>query len=473
MRALIPAGVLLVAAGCAPAEAPFVSSDIRLDVPGDTARVDVSDVHLCGAGDELAAVWTDVSDGVPAVRLQQSLDLGGSWLAEPGVPDEGIGAATAPAVGCQPGSQIVVWEDTRDGELEVPNIYARGTMGVGAAWLAQPTRLGDDEWGWFESHRPAVATAGRNVYVAWQDARYGTYDILFAASADWGASFAPAVRLDWDEEGSAWSGSPTIAADASGRVYVAWEDRRNGATDIYVTTSLDGGVTWSDDLRVDTGDERGAGTSLAPQLATDGWNVWLVWVDDRNGETDILMNWSGDQGATWLDAAVQVDADAPGLSASLAPRIIAAGGYAHVVWQDFRLSAWDIRYRRLAGATPYTVDVQLDRYEGESAHSLDPRIAIDGSTLAVAWIDERAALDGQGGDVRYAWSLDTGDTWPDADLAVTSRALGSAHVSDVSVHVSGTRLAAAWADDRDGAAGVYTTTLALGTEADLPAGEER
>ena len=39
--------------------------------------------------------------------------------------------------------------------------------------------------------------------------------------------------------------TPSLAVDASGNMYLAWQDIRDGDYDIYFSRSTDGGVTWS------------------------------------------------------------------------------------------------------------------------------------------------------------------------------------------------------------------------------------
>lgn len=463
------AGLILLA--CAPEEAPsFVSMDVQVDGAPKDAMPSRSP-RLCVSGGEVSVAWSDDRAGSPGVWLNRSDDDGATWLPEVSRADEGYGNAQAPTIACQPGATLVAWEDTRDGDLETPNIYARSSMSGGQSWLAASARLGDDEWGWFESHGARAATAGRNVYVVWQDARYGAYDILFSASYDFGATWNPAVRLDWNEAGAAWSGNPTIVADTDGRVHVAWEDRRNGETDIYVTSSHDFGVTWTDDFRVDTGDEKGAFASTGPALALDGETVSLVWSDARDGEfQDILLNTSTDGGATWLDPAVRVDSDAPGESDSVEPQILIAGGVTHVVWRENRFTAYDIYYRRGAGSSFGTREVPLDTYTGDAAHSFEPRLVSNGMDVVVAWADERHSLDGGNTDLFYTWSEDAGVTWPAESFRINSLAGGTAWSHDLAVALAEGQLYATWADDRNGDDDLWFTHLALGASAETPEG---
>ncbi len=461
----------LILFGCAPEPAPvFETVDVRVDgAPKDA--LPSAGARLCVSGGEVSVAWSDTRAGSSGVWVNRSEDDGATWLPEVSRADEGYGSAASPTVACQPGATLVAWEDTRDGDLDTPNIYARSSMSGGQSWLAASSRLGDDEWGWFESHGAQAATAGRNVYVVWQDARYGAYDILFSASYDFGATWNPAVRLDWNEAGAAWSGNPTIVADLEGRVHVAWEDRRNGETDIYVTSSHDFGVTFTDDFRVDTGDERGAFASTTPRLAMEGENVSVVWADARDGEMmDILLNTSIDGGATWLEAAVRVDSDAAGASNSVEPQLVMIGGLTHVAWRETRYTAADVYYRRGVGAVFSTREVQLDTYVGDASHSFEPRLLSNGLDVVVAWADERHSLDGGNTDVFYTWSGDGGATWPEEHYRVNSLAGGTAWSRDLDVALGDGMLYATWTDDRNGDDDLWFTHLALGESAETPEG---
>lgn len=464
-------GLLTLLAGCE-AEAPsgFESADQRIDGSPE-AGIQSRSPQLCMTGDEATVVWSDDRLGAPMVWLNHSADAGQTWGETVGHVDEGVAPSSDPTLACQPGAAVVAWEDTRDGDLGVPNIYARSSMSAGANWLAASARLGDDEWGWFDSHAARAYVGGRNVYVVWQDARYGAYDIFFSASADFGATWSPAVRLDWDDAGSSWSGNPTLAADGEGRVVVAWEDRRNGETDVYVTTSLDAGTTWSDDFRVDTGDEKGAAGSYSPKLALEGQEVVLVWSDLRSGAlADIYMNRSVDAGATWLEASVRVDSDAPGASDSVEPQVVLRGGVTHVAWREARNITYDIYYRQGTGGAFGAYEQRLNLWQGDQAHAFEPRLVVDGLDVVVAWADERHSLEGGNTDLFYTWSDDGGTSWPEDNRRINSLAGGSTWSRELQVALAGGRLAAVWTDSREGDDDLYATSLALGESASTPEG---
>jgi hypothetical protein len=90
------------------------------------------------------------------------------------------------------------------------------------------------------------------------------------------------------------SGGASIAVDGP-NIYVVWVDgtrARNG--DIYFKRSTDGGDTWTTRRLT-----RNAGFSLAPSIAIDGQNLYVVWDDDTPGNREIYFKRSTDEGDTW------------------------------------------------------------------------------------------------------------------------------------------------------------------------------
>lgn len=105
---------------------------------------------------------------------------------------------------------------------------------------------------------------------------------LYVAVSDDGVTFPKPTRLDTDPPHRSTSRLPSIAADAAGRILVAWEDMRAFRPEIYFNYSGDGGKTWlSRDLKADTAAARQAAT---PRLAADGQGGFrMAWIgyDDQ------------------------------------------------------------------------------------------------------------------------------------------------------------------------------------------------
>jgi hypothetical protein len=147
------------------------------------------------------------------------------------------------------------------------------------------------------------------------------------------------------------------------RIYIAWQDNRNGDFDIYFNYSTDGGTTWrAGDIRLDTGDSAGANKSENCEISCSGNNVYAVWHDDRNGAWDVYFNCSTDGGARWQTPDVRLDTgDSPGSYLSGLAQVASSGNQVYVVWQDQRNGLFDIYFNTAAIPAP---DIKANGLDG-------------------------------------------------------------------------------------------------------------
>jgi hypothetical protein len=183
---------------------------------------------------------------------------------------------------------------------------------------------------------PAIACWGNNVYVAWYDQRNGLLDVFVNASTDGGVTWrASDSRVDTDLPGAANSILPRIAC-CGNRVYATWYDARSGMLDVYLNYSTDAGATWqASDIRLNT-DPAGVASSMTPEIACMGSNVYVVWSSDRNTGWDVYLNTSTDGGATWLASDLRLDTDTAGADNSIMTQLACSGNRVFVVWMDER-----------------------------------------------------------------------------------------------------------------------------------------
>ena len=141
-----------------------------------------------------------------------------------------------------------------------------------------------------------------SVYVTWFDHAAGEGDVWLAASRDGKTWEAPIRVHDDDLARKADQFMPAVSVGPDGTVDVSWHDRRddpaNHLFDLYYAYSLNGGRTFSKNLRVtaESSDEKWSHHQngmvfLGDYRDSDSVRgaVTLVWVDTRNEKADVFV----------------------------------------------------------------------------------------------------------------------------------------------------------------------------------------
>jgi BNR repeat-like domain len=293
------------------------------------------------------------------IYINRSDDHGATWLPQ----DLQLSGKTAGSRGrvIQSWPQIrsndqghvyVIWFDTRAGGS---SIYFRASDDFGRTWREERRIKGDG--GDVEGPMQLAATDQGHLYVVWADNRDGEYGIYLVASTDHGLTWSEAVRLDVAKGKVARASLPTLAADPSGHVYVAWQDARHGGWDIYLNRSADFGKTWNPEgLRLNTG-PAGEAEAQLPQLALDGTGtVAVAWQEDRGDEQreGIYLTWSSDFGKTWLNADLRVDDPSAGGRAVRPQIAMLPDGAVVIAWEMARHDRSDIAVKVVAPSVRQT-----------------------------------------------------------------------------------------------------------------------
>lgn len=325
-----------------------------MDVNAAPGAADSFNIQVVADGLNVTVVWEALfSNRSRHIDVAVSRDGGRSWptfLRVDHAPSTAVASLPSLAMGA-PGEIYVAWRDNRNGSTD---IYFNRSLDYGVTWLASDLRLDTDAAGTHVSDAPSVAAdRSGNVFVAWSDIRSGTRsDIYMNVSTNRGASFAASDRRVDQDPLPHDSRNPIALAMGGLGVAVVWLDDRLGLTSVYAQRSDDGGVTWlSDDQRVQT---NSPGTSEAQNLtaATSNGIVFVGWSDDRDpsasGPLDIYANYSLDGGRLYQPNDIRLDTAPAGRDAET-PFVFSVGGIGHFVWVDRRSDGitGDIYYRSL------------------------------------------------------------------------------------------------------------------------------
>jgi hypothetical protein len=301
---------------------------------------------------------TERGDGSPRGRstghrlyFNRSDDRGTTWLAQDmKLGGEAIGHGRVMQAWPQirsdaHGHVYTSWFDTRHGG---GSLYFRASDDFGRTWREELRVKGDE--GDVEGPMQMAADDQGHINIAWADNRDGEYGIYLVASADHGRTWSKEVRLDAAKAKASRASLPTLAADPAGHVYVAWQDARHGGWDIYLNLSSDFGKTWrTEGVRLNTGSP-GEAEARLPQIAIDGkGTIAVAWQEDRGVEQQegIYLTWSTDFGQTWLKPDIRVDDQKSGETVVNPQITMLQDGAAVIAWQVTRQDRQEISLKVL------------------------------------------------------------------------------------------------------------------------------
>ena len=296
-------------------------------------------------------------NSISGVTVTSSADGGRTWSGPVQADDRGGFADKEAMTSDGSGTLYLVYDDVLGPDYatsESIDLLITRSVDGGATW--SPTVSVTGAPGNILGPVVAARPDGR-VVVAWWNLAAG--DVLASASTDRGATWTPAVRVNAVPGSAVWVNSswetamPSIAQDASGRLYVAWADLGAGTRDILVSRSDDGGATWSSSVRVN---DVATGDQWMPSLVVDPrGTVHAAWLDGRTGAWNAEYANSTDGGLTW-SANVRVSTAGTSLGFARPGDYLAlaadANGTAYVAWTDGRSGSLAIEFAR---STPKAV----------------------------------------------------------------------------------------------------------------------
>jgi hypothetical protein len=354
-------------------------------VPICTDPSGISDPAICadGVGGAII-VWSDLRNGNTDLYAQRIGPNGTRRWTANGIPiciDTNV-QQYAHLVPDGAGGAIIVWEDWRNGSIDV---YAQRIDVGGYVWwtyngVAVCTAATNQNW-----IRAAADGAGGAV-ISWADARNGNLDVYAQRIDGSGASLWTAGGVGVCTA-TAVQGNPDITGDGGGGAIITWQDGRNGNMDIFAQRIGSGGTAqW---------------TANGVAIASTSYSEFYSYIasDDAGGAIIVFLN--DHLGNTVYQVYVQrvngagtVQWTTNGVQLSARPvyqweaRIASDGaGGAIACWQDYG----NIRAQRVdaAGTPQWPADGVLICAAADLQQ--DAHIATNGAGGAIiTWQDNRS-----------------------------------------------------------------------------------
>jgi len=247
--------------------------------------------------------WKDNRTSAGIVYIDKSLDRGvtfGSDVAVYDSPSDNVSTGNVYTVNIQTGDDekiYVTWVayfDYYNADCDI--LFARSTDG--GQTFSTPSSVHPVES--VSRHRhPWIAIDKENViFVAYSEFNSTFSAVYLARSQDGGSTFETPVKVT-DDSTTGYRGGKNVVISTDGKIHIAWTDGRAGFgaeyLDIYFATSLDGGLSFGPNIRVND-DPYVTSNGLAktftvstqgtPSFTLDSDSrVHIVWEDFRNFES--------------------------------------------------------------------------------------------------------------------------------------------------------------------------------------------
>ena len=164
-------------------------------------------------------------------------------------------------------------------------------------------------------------------------------------------------------------------------VYVLWVQGDEDNTDLYLKISRDGGATFGNTIDLSNNP---ASLSYHPKIVASGENVYIVWEDDdgNSGNSDIFFMKSSDAGKSFTDKS-NLSNDPSG---SGTPQLSVSGGEVYVAWMGTSPDNTDIFLAQSQNdGSSFTMPENLSN---DPDISFNPVLSVNGTHVYVEWTDQ-------------------------------------------------------------------------------------
>lgn len=303
-----------------------------------------------------------------------------------------------PSLAMHDGVILVAYMDDVSCSGDMFGIRWTRSMDGGSTW--EPSRRLDDTTGLPVQGDPSlVFDANGTAYLGWISAdppRLGW--VMVARSDDGGLTWTRGVRVSPD---TGFNDREWLAVGPAGEVYITWHDK----TTMWASASFDHALTWEPPVPVN---ESLGEYHTRPAIGVSGTGVVCVgWVDSRYEKVphfDVAVSCSRDRAGTWSRDVILT----PGPERGEVP--VLAGGPGdtlYAVWVDTNASLLRFSTTRDGGST-WSSSVPLSAESADTEYQSFPWMWADRHGLVyVSWLEKRGTFTG----MRFTYSLDSGRTF--------------------------------------------------------------
>jgi hypothetical protein len=275
------------------------SESFRVDDNGSpSVQCDSPSIAVDQLTGHIFVAWKDNRTGVAKVYIDKSEDRGVSFSSDVTVhewPYDYVPLGLPYTVNIKvddEGKIYAAWIAYYSDSYTDCDIFFAQSIDGGQTFNA-PTIVNLEEGEARFTHPWIAVDVERVLYVAYSRRNSTFSGVYVARSLNEGSSFETPVKVN-DDSTQRYRGGTQVTASPDGKIHVTWTDGRAGDgtqyLDIYYAASLDGGLSFEPNIRVNDDNDRTPsgqpftrGAHGTPSIATDSDSrVHMVWEDFRN-----------------------------------------------------------------------------------------------------------------------------------------------------------------------------------------------
>ncbi|MFX0052762.1 MAG: sialidase family protein, partial [Candidatus Hermodarchaeota archaeon] len=338
------------------------------------------------------------------VYFAYSHDFGESWSKSFRVDDSESSSVQCDspsiAIDRNNGHIFVAWKDNRTG---VAKVYIDKSVDRGVSFGSDVTVYdwpNDYIPPWLPNTVNLCVSNDGTIYITWISYFGDCYtdcNISFTHSTDGGQTFKSPIIIS-SMEHEAILAHPRLVIDSNNVLYVVYSRRNSTSSSIHLVKSQNGGLSFDTPVKVtDVSTQRYCGAAQVA-ISPDG-KIHVVWTDNRAGDgpqyLDIYYATSLDGGLSF-EPNIRVNDDLGVLPPNKHPHFtrgaqgtptitIGSDSIVHIFWEDFRNFVddnnycRDIYYASSKNSTQFSDNFKVNyvHSEAKSVNCADPNLAID------------------------------------------------------------------------------------------------
>lgn len=368
---------------------------------------------LAADNDSVYVVWADERNGnytrIMNGQPHKSGDIYFSkgtfqngWVFDRNIRINNIKGSTghgSPSIGVDNNDLYLVWEDDRFGFEE---IYFAYSLKSNINFSRDSQVISEPE----SKVLPFIAVKNRTVYVSIMNKNNWDIEFTEGYSINGIYRFEKPARVNDDPAGN-WHYAPSLVADDENNIYITWLDARNNNYDIYFSHAKKENGNWYFGKNIKVNDDTVNASQYTPSIAYDNGSVYIVWYDARNGDLDIYMSTGRFENNSWkFGSNIRVNDD-PGNSSQMHPEIAVSKDEIFIAWEDERDGDFNIYFsngNKKNGSFGFSKNIKVNDIKG---NHFSPKIKAVGESVYLVWQAEV----NDNGDIYFSQGKYNGKNW--------------------------------------------------------------